>query len=90
MEWFIKRMEPQELDPYLNFLGHRITYMPVLSHFQWLYQENPHGKAVTWLAIHRKNKKIIGCTSIFPRRIWVKDHITLGSVGGDTLVHPRS
>lgn len=82
-------MKSEDRDPYLNFLGHRITYVPVSSHYQWLYQENPHGKAITWLAIHRKSDEIIGCTSIFPRRIWFRGQIILGCVGGDTFVDPN-
>jgi hypothetical protein len=41
------------------------------------------------LAIHRKSDEIIGCTSIFPRKVWFKDNVTLGSVGGDAFVDPR-
>lgn len=82
-------MVSQDRDPYLNFLGNHITKVPVSSHYRWLYRENPHGKALTWLAIHRKSNDIIGCTSIFPKKLWVRDNIILGSVGGDTFVDTR-
>jgi hypothetical protein len=88
-EWFIRQMEPQDEESYLNFLAHRITRMSVADHYNWLYRENPHGAGLTWLAIHTRTDDIIGCTSIFPRRMWVNGKFVVGSVGGDTFVNLR-
>lgn len=88
MEWYTRELKPQDRDSFLSFLGRRITSVSVAGHYQWLYRENPHGEALTWLAILRGSEEIIGCTSIFPRKVWVRDRVTLGCVGGDTFIDP--
>jgi GNAT superfamily N-acetyltransferase len=87
--WFVKQMKPQDEESYLNFLAHRITRIEVSDHYNWLYRDNPHGAGLTWLAIHSKTNDIIGCTSIFPRRMWLNGKLTSGSVGGDLFVNHR-
>jgi len=89
MIWHIRRMEPRDLEEFLPFLGRRITYMQVEKHYRWLYEQNPHGHALTWLTIHNDTEKIIGCTSIFPRKMWFNGRTVLGSIGGDTFVDPK-
>jgi hypothetical protein len=88
IEWYIRELKPTDRDLFLNFLGLRITGVSVSNHYQWLYRENPHGQALTWLAIDRSTEKIIGCTSLFPRKVWVRSSVTLGCVGGDTFIDP--
>jgi hypothetical protein len=88
-DWTIRQMEPQDEESYLNFLAHRVTRMAVADHYNWLYRNNPHGTALTWLVIHTKTEDIIGCTSIFPRRMWLNGKFVMGSVGGDTFVNLR-
>lgn len=88
MTWFVRRMNDDDRPSFLKFLGQWIRYLPVEDHYQWLYKENPHGEALTWLAIHADDKRIIGCTSLFPRKIFIRDHIETGVCGGDTFVAP--
>jgi GNAT superfamily N-acetyltransferase len=88
MEWYIRELKPRDRDSFLDFLGRRITSVSVSNHYQWLYRENPHGQALTWLAINCSTEKIIGCTSLFPRKVWVRGSVTLGCVGGDTFIDP--
>lgn len=88
IDWYIRKMEQLDLENYLRFLGQWITHVPVSSHYQWL-QENPHGKPLIWLVIHRKTNDIIGCHSIFPRKLWVRNKYILGGIGGDMFVEPR-
>jgi GNAT superfamily N-acetyltransferase len=80
-------MESGDENVYLAFIG-RLKSHPFPRRYQWLYKENPHGEALTWLVIHHRNGTIIGATSIFPRRVWLRDGITLGCCGGDTFVDP--
>jgi CelD/BcsL family acetyltransferase involved in cellulose biosynthesis len=61
----------------------------VESRYEWLYQTNPHGRALTWVAIDRRSGDIAGCTSVFPRRVLVEGRERLGSIGGDCFVEPR-
>jgi hypothetical protein len=57
--------------------------------YDWLYRSNPHGRALTWLAIERASGEAVGCTSIFPRRVIVNGRERIGSIGGDCYIEPR-
>jgi GNAT superfamily N-acetyltransferase len=61
----------------------------VAARYDWLYRDNPHGGALTWLAIERDSGEAVGCTSIFPRRVRVAGRERLGSIGGDCYIEPR-
>ena len=61
----------------------------VAAHYDWLYGDNPHGRALTWLAIESATGEAVGCTSIFPRRVMVAGRERLGSIGGDCYIEPR-
>jgi GNAT superfamily N-acetyltransferase len=87
-DWHIRLMEPQDRDRYLEFLGQQITRLPLEQRYQWLYCDNPHGRAITWLAMHNQSNEIIGCTSAFPRKMWIGGKAGLGCGGGDALVNP--
>jgi hypothetical protein len=43
---------------------------------------------LTWLAIRNETQEIIGCTSAFPRKIWMEGNVILACGGGDALVNP--
>lgn len=53
----------------------------------WLYDLNPGGRAVTWLALERG--EVAGVTSYFPFRLWLDRAPVLGALGGDGFVRPR-
>lgn len=57
--------------------------------YDWLYKSNPHGRALTWLAIERASGEAVGCTSIFPRKVIVDGRERTGSIGGDCYIEPR-
>ena len=89
MTWYIRKMESSDIESYLSFLSRRITHIQVDKHYRWLYEQNPHGHALTWLSIHEDTEKIIGCTSIFPRKMWLNGQTVLGCCGGDTFIDPK-
>jgi hypothetical protein len=39
--------------------------------FDWFYRSNPEGQPRTVLAIHRPSGDVVGCGSLFPRRMWM-------------------
>ena len=61
----------------------------VEARYRWLYESNPHGRALTWVAIDRETGDTAGCTSVFPRRVLVERWRRVGSIGGDCFVEPR-
>ncbi len=59
------------------------------ARYDWLYRSNPHGAAVTWLAVESMTGEVVGCTSIFPRRVMVGGQERRGGIGGDCFIEPR-
>jgi hypothetical protein len=62
----------------------------ISERYQWLYLANPHGRALTWLAIEQATGEVVGCTSIFPRKVIVDGVERRGSIGGDCYIDPRA
>ena len=89
MDWVVRRLEEADEDAFLAFLGHRINDRSVAAHFDWLYRSNPHGDAITWIAALKSDGRIVGCTSVFPRRMMLCGTPVLGSFGGDAYVNPE-
>jgi GNAT superfamily N-acetyltransferase len=55
--------------------------------FAWLYERNPAGRALTWVAY--ENGEPAGCTSYFPFRLQLDGGPVLGALGGDGYVRPK-
>jgi GNAT superfamily N-acetyltransferase len=53
----------------------------------WMYDSNPAGRALTWLAVS-DGGDIAGCTSFFPFRLRIDGEDALGALGGDGFVRP--
>ena len=60
------------------------------ARYEWLYRSNPHGRALTWLAIERSSGQTVGCTSIFPRNVIVAGRERVGGIGGDCYIDTRA
>src|ERR1043166_4564145 len=54
------------------------------ARWRWLYESNPGGRALTWIA-HRGDA-IAGCTSFFPFRLWLDGKVVGAALGGDGYV----
>lgn len=59
----------------------------VAARWRWLYETNPSGRAITWVAI-APSGEVAGCTSLFPFRLWLDGEEVLGALGGDGYVRP--
>lgn len=59
------------------------------ARYEWMYRANPHGSALTWLALERETGEAVGCTSIFPRRVIIAGRNRPGGIGGDCFIEPR-
>ncbi|HEX5058398.1 MAG TPA: GNAT family N-acetyltransferase [Kofleriaceae bacterium] len=60
----------------------------VAQRHMWLYRENPHGEALTWIATEEATGAVAGVTSFFPRRIVANGREVLAALGGDGYVRP--
>jgi GNAT superfamily N-acetyltransferase len=56
------------------------------ARWRWLYEENPAGPALTWIAI--QDGVVAGCTSFFPFRLWIDGEVVRAALGGDGYVKP--
>jgi GNAT superfamily N-acetyltransferase len=57
--------------------------------FDWLYEENPDGRALAWIAAEPDTGKGLGVASAFPRRISVGGDLRSGCVLGDFCIDPQ-
>jgi len=86
--WYIRPIQAEDTKAFLSFLSAWVTNVSLEDRYRWIYQDNPHGKALTWLAVTSLDNKIVGCASVFPRKMWLNGHVETGSAGGDTYVDP--
>lgn len=56
------------------------------ARWRWLYEANPGGPALSWLAI--TGDRLAGCTSFFPFRLWLDGEVVHAALGGDGYVRP--
>src|SRR5512146_2015265 len=56
------------------------------ARLSWLYEKNPAGRALTWIAI--ENGEVAGCTSYFPWKLLLDGEEQLAALGG--TLHPRA
>ncbi len=76
-----------------DVLGLLAEHMPgtnVSARFAWMYQKNPHGRALTVIAYDSRTNDPLGVTSVFPRRLMTGGRIFLGAIGGDAYVRPAA
>jgi GNAT superfamily N-acetyltransferase len=58
----------------------------VEARWRWLYEGNPGGRALTWIAT--EGGAVAGCTSLFPFRLWLDGEVARAALGGDGYVRP--
>ncbi len=68
-------------------IGEMIPGCDVPARWRWLYDTNPGGPAITWLAI-APTGEVAGCTSFFPFRLWLDGTELRAALGGDGYVRP--
>lgn len=85
----IRRAEPSDAAVVRSLLREHLGEgYDVASRYEWLYRQNPHGHARTWIAMDEASGEPAGLTSLFPRRVLVRGEERLGSIGGDGFVRP--
>jgi hypothetical protein len=86
LDFQIRRAEPDDRPALTSLLSAWMPGRDIAARLRWLYEENPHGPARTWLALD--DGQVVGCASLFPRRFWVGEGYALGAIGGDAFVLP--
>src|SRR5215831_4620648 len=88
MNDFLIRLAEDEDRTRITNLVAKMSPGDVEARYDWLYQRNPHGRALTWLALDPATGEAVGCTSVFPRRVMVDGVERAGSMGGDCFIEP--
>jgi hypothetical protein len=73
----------------IETLFHHLTSDSNEVRFDWLYNKNPFGPALTWLGVDKENETIFGVASAFPRRVFINGKIEDGWVLGDFCIHKQ-
>ena len=84
----IRTAGPDDRAHIIRLMG-RIYPGDMASRYAWLYESNPHGGALSWIAVERESGEAVGCTSIFPRRVMIRGRERIGGIGGDCFIEPR-
>lgn len=58
--------------------------------FDRLYRSNPHGDAVSWVAVDDESGHVAAVTSVFPREVMTNGRARRGAIGGDSYVEPSA
>jgi GNAT superfamily N-acetyltransferase len=78
----------RDRDALIEFLALHLNPAADANRFDWLYLQNPHGPARCWVSTDAPNGKIVGASTIFPRRMLRGDGAIRGCVFGDFCIHP--
>src|SRR5678810_105056 len=70
----------------LALLREMIPGIDAEARWRWLYETNPGGRALTWIA--STGQHVTGCTSFFPFRLWLDGEVVHAALGGDGYVRP--
>jgi GNAT superfamily N-acetyltransferase len=73
----------------LELLGEHMPNRDVRAKWEWMYQRNPEGAALTWAAFDEATGALAGATSYFPVRMWIDGEVVRGAIGGDGYVRPH-
>jgi len=84
------RADRRHRDAVLSLLAEHLPGTPVAERHAWLYEQNPHGRAVTVIAFDETTGEPLGLTSVFPRKLLVAGKTRLGAIGGDGYVRPSA
>lgn len=55
--------------------------------YDWIYQKNPYGKALSWVALETDSGSLVGTTSLFPRKMNVNGKTVRVGIAGDFAVN---
>jgi len=67
----------KDIGIFLDILNRNRENKVALERFQWLYLDNPQGKARAWLVIDEKSAEAVAFTSVLPRLVKVDGRDTL-------------
>jgi len=79
----------KDIDLFVSLLNHNRTRTAGRDRFEWLYLQNPFGRAKAWLAKDEKDGSVVGFTAVFPRAIRVMGEDTICWNCGDFSIDKK-
>jgi hypothetical protein len=70
----------------LSLWGKNFPELPP-ERYDWIYYNNPDGKALNWIALENCSGSFVGTTSIFPRTMKAGSELVLAGIAGDFAVN---
>ncbi len=67
-------------------LQRNLTDLDHARRFEWLYLQNPAGRAWSWFLREEGRDEPVGVASLFPRWVWLRDEVRLCGQVGDFAV----
>jgi len=61
----------RDLDALMEVFDECFNMRSTRERFEWLYVNNPDGRATAWFVINDETGEVAGCTAVFPRRVRV-------------------
>ena len=87
MTFSIREATSADRDEIGRLVGEMIPGVDVAARLAWMYDANPGGPALTWLAT--EGGEVAGCTSFFPFQMWLDGAPVRAALGGDGYVRPK-
>jgi len=82
----VRAATPADRPEIIAMIREMIPGIDAEARWRWLYEANPGGRALTWIA--RAGGAVAGCTSFFPFRLWIDGEVVRAALGGDGYVRP--
>lgn len=87
--FMVRLASPGDRSAIMAAIAELLPGMDVARRHRWLYEENPHGPALSWIAWDEATGQVAGVTSFFRRRIVARGRDVTAALGGDCYVPPR-
>src|SRR5437868_11663898 len=87
MAFDVRAATPADRGDVVALVREMIPGIDAEARIGWLYERNPAGHALTWLAT--EGGEVAGCTSYFPFRLQLDGREVLAALGGDGYVRPK-
>lgn len=84
----VRRAMPEEFDRIYDVVDLAFGKKRPRAQYDWLYRENPFGRARCWIVTHRATGEIVRSGAGFNWPIWRGQEALKGSLSGDTCTVP--
>src|SRR5262249_48062673 len=88
MSFRVRGAVPTDTPAVLALLAELLPEADPRARHAWLYEQNPGGRALTWVVEEELSGTLAGLTSLFPFRLWHRGREIKGALGGDGYVRP--